>query len=225
VVSNFLPSLSAAASVSGESAQVMARRQLLLHPVVQRSAQYSSSITAMEAVCMPVVPSYGMDSRTGGPWAKRSEYAVLPLGMNMQGKRVLISMHRLVLWALSEGPAAGVQTKCLHRCVGSKHCVNPIHLYWGSAAENAADREAVAQAGAPTVDWVVSRMSQLSVLNMCRKLEAAERAAAAQEQLPQPGLPLPQAAPGTPTRFGKTWVIHGVSSPPDPGHHSTRTRK
>jgi len=202
----------------------MARRQLLLHPVVQRSAQYSSRLTAMDAVCMPVVPSYGMDSRTDGPWAKRSAYAVLPLGRNMEGKRVLISMHRLVLWALSEGPA-DPEAKCLHRCVGSKHCVNPHHLYWGSAAENAADREAVAQAGAPTVDSTVSRMSQLSVLNMCRKLEAAERAAAAQQQLPQPGLPPPQAAPCTPTRFGKTWVVHGQSSRADPGHQSTRTRK
>ncbi|KAL6745792.1 hypothetical protein V8C86DRAFT_3035277 [Haematococcus lacustris] len=44
--------------------------------------------------------------------------------------------HRLVLWAF-DGPPQEPHHEVLHMC-GSRHCLNPSHLVWGSKADNKA---------------------------------------------------------------------------------------
>ncbi|KAL6748736.1 hypothetical protein V8C86DRAFT_2442796 [Haematococcus lacustris] len=44
--------------------------------------------------------------------------------------------HRLVLWAF-DGPPQEPHHEVLHVC-GSRHCLNPSHLVWGSKADNKA---------------------------------------------------------------------------------------
>ncbi len=85
---------------------------------------------------------WGRVDRTGGPSAcwkwggrlMRDGYAML----RWNGKRFLA--HRLALLLSSESPAEGLLA--LHRCVASRSCCNPSHLYWGTHKQNAADREA-----------------------------------------------------------------------------------
>lgn len=177
IIGRFLPSISEASSAD-DSGEVRAYKGLLLHPVVRAGVRFSDEVHASQAACMPVDPAYAKTWTMACPWVKTGAYAPLPLGMDKDGELVLCSIHQIVMWAL-HGPPPPSKPLCLHMCEGTKHCVNPLHLTYGSVSDNALDREA-AKRRLKTAD-LTAKMAGLSVLNKQRKEAAAAKVASLQE--------------------------------------------
>lgn len=71
-------------------------------------------------------------------------YGKLLVGYDEGGLQVHEYAHRLVAWASGGwGPATNVAMHrgCGSRACRSKLCVNPYHLQWGTASNNAQDRQ------------------------------------------------------------------------------------
>ena len=80
----------------------------------------------------------GPDDHILWPFAKRPN----GYGSARDGRR-MVNAHRVVLERKLGRPlAAGMQACHVITCVSTRLCVRPSHLYEGSGAENAADREA-----------------------------------------------------------------------------------
>lgn len=186
IIGRFLPSLSHA-SRADDSGEVRDNKGLLLHPVVNAQVRFSAEADATHAACMPVVPAYARTNTMFCPWVKTDGYATLYLGMDEEGETVICGMHQLVMWAL-HGPPPPAKPLCLHLCDGCKHCVSPLHLYYGSASDNARDREAAAdQRSAASL---TAQMAGLSVVNKQRKEAAAAKKGSCEEgEWAQPPIP------------------------------------
>ena len=90
---------------------------------------------AATTVCMPLHQSKGINPV--------GLYFNVLLGFDAGGAPVAIGAHRLVCWLCRGAPRARTRAeaaKCLacHRC-STRGCINPVHLYWGSAQDNADD--------------------------------------------------------------------------------------
>ena len=222
VIGRFLPSISRASSAD-DSDEVRGNKDLLLHPVVHADDRFSAEVDASRAACMLVDPAYARSNTMFCPWVKTKGYATLFLGMDQEGVLIFCGMHQLVMWAL-HGPPPASTPLCLHRCDRQKHCVNPLHLYYGTAADNARDREAAARQRA--VASLTATMAGLNVVNKQRK-EAAAPKCEAGEWAPSPALPIPSAKawwgqPVLHNRFRTDCGTGRVRGAPDPHGQSSR---
>ena len=87
-------------------------------------------------------------------------YLLIQLGKDARGKSgVVVRAHRFICWAF-HGKPPDVKPQVRHTC-HSKACLNPAHMRWGDAEENAADhkrarraRQQPGPAAAPCMTWV-----------------------------------------------------------------------
>lgn len=110
---------------------------LMLRPPVDAAAFDSDRLpTPLESPCL-LLPK-GFSPSDG--WHAAS-YAWLPaLGKSTAGKRIRWRMHSYVCAAV-HGLAPAADLLALHHpvCQRSRQCVNPLHLRWGTRADNRSD--------------------------------------------------------------------------------------
>lgn len=62
-------------------------------------------------------------------------YTMIRLGIDAQGSRVSIDVHRLVCWLERGPPPTPEQSEAMHMC-NNAACINPYHMRWGTMEEN-----------------------------------------------------------------------------------------
>lgn len=131
-------------------------------------------------LCMPMdVEKMKQHIHKGCYMQANHGYIFIPVGKAQDGRRKVISLHRLVLW-LWFGPALNVKKlETVHSCY-LKPCANVLHLNLGTHRANLAGQfSASAQVRAHADEQVEANMdamlAQLSLLSITRKEEPKEQ--------------------------------------------------
>lgn len=110
---------------------------VLLRPPVEATAFDLDRLpTPLETPCLLLPKGY-----TPSDGWHMASYAWLPaLGKSSAGKRIRWRMHSYVCAAM-HGPAPAPDLLALHHpvCQRSRQCINPLHLRWGTRADNRSD--------------------------------------------------------------------------------------